>query len=1100
MRAHQTSRRSMMFLLLLALAAATGRAAADEALPPYFRTGILTFADRVWAQREVERVRYDRRTWPRDNPSPKPIFDQAVPAALVEARVKDALDESAAAEVYWKRAITPAMLQAELDRMVRGTKDGKALEALFAALHHDPLLIAETIARPLLADRLIHEWYAQDQRFHADARREADALAARSEASDWSRLGGTYARETYGTGESAASEPGARSVSSEEMESIERDAATWGARGHLQEGPDAFVLKRLRHAGRGRLEIETLTVAKTSFDAWWPAARVGLKSRFDEPRTDASAFRIGRVASGKSCDAAAAPGPDPVASGCDSWSHPPGFLDGTAEGRMYFTAVWTGSEMIVWGGISGRLLNSGARYDPATDTWTPTSQGANAPSVRRYHVAVWTGTEMLIWGGADAFNSFQDGSRYDPVTDQWTPMSAVGAPSARQLATAVWTGSTMIVWGGLAGASTYYNSGGRYDPSTDTWTPTSTGTNVPIARVSHTAVWTGSEMIVWGGGNSTNTNLGAGGRYDPATDTWTPHTTTGQPSARTDHSAVWTGTEMIVWGGGNNTGTYFNNGARYNPSTDTWTATTTTSAPPVRSQHYAVWTGSKMVVWGGSNGTAQFITTGGRYDPATDSWAATATANVPPGRLFARAVWTGSEMIVWGGQNSSVGGDIYKAGARYDPVGDSWVPTAIGTNMPSGRISTPGIWTGNELLVWGGASQGSSATSSGGRYEPATDAWHTMSEGANLPAGREFHTAVWTGSEMIVWGGQGSGVYQSGGRYNPASDSWQTTSLTNAPLARINHTAVWSGTQMIVWGGLNGSTTQNTGGRYDPATNLWSATNLTNAPEPRDFHAAVWTGSEMVVWGGLDGLAYLNTGGKYNPVTNAWTATSVGANVPAARANPTAIWTGSEMIVWGGNPTSTTYVNTGGRFTPGSNTWVPTSTAAGVPSARYLHTAVWTGTEMLVWGGSNGASRLNDGGHYNPTADLWNPISTAGGPPSVRFKHLAVWTGTSMAIWGGTANGNLDNNLATGGFYDFARPGSPGNTLRVNKVGSTVELTWGSIANADFYNVKRCGEPVGCTPTGIVSSPTAATYSEPIAPGDSHFYLIETANPCGVTP
>ena len=42
------------------------------------------------------------------------------------------------------------------------------------------------------------------------------------------------------------------------------------------------------------------------------------------------------------------------------------------------------------------------------------------------------------------------------------------------------------------------NTGGRYNPSTNSWTPTST-TDAPSGRYSHTAVWTGSEMIVWGG-------------------------------------------------------------------------------------------------------------------------------------------------------------------------------------------------------------------------------------------------------------------------------------------------------------------------------------------------------------------------------------------------------------------------------------------------------------------------------------------------------------------------------------------------------------------------------------------------------------------------
>src|ERR1043166_8655929 len=41
--------------------------------------------------------------------------------------------------------------------------------------------------------------------------------------------------------------------------------------------------------------------------------------------------------------------------------------------RSSHMAVWTGSEMIVWGGgtSKGECLNSGARYDPSADRWTP---------------------------------------------------------------------------------------------------------------------------------------------------------------------------------------------------------------------------------------------------------------------------------------------------------------------------------------------------------------------------------------------------------------------------------------------------------------------------------------------------------------------------------------------------------------------------------------------------------------------------------------------------------------------------------------------------------------------------------------------------------
>src|SRR5438552_12390444 len=114
---------------------------------------------------------------------------------------------------------------------------------------------------------------------------------------------------------------------------------------------------------------------------------------------------------------------------------------------------------------------------------------------------------------------------------------------------------------------------------------------------------------------------------------------------------------------------------------------------------------------------------------------------------------------------------------------------------------------------------------------------------------------------MIVWAGvDNSGYVNTGGRYNPSTDSWTATSTTNAPTARYLHTAVWTGSEMIVWGAYAG-TYFNTGGRYNPSTDSWTATSIINAPAGRSNHTAVWTGSEMIVWGGYYNGS-LNTGGR----------------------------------------------------------------------------------------------------------------------------------------------------------------------------------------------------------------------------------------------
>src|SRR5262249_24601483 len=158
--------------------------------------------------------------------------------------------------------------------------------------------------------------------------------------------------------------------------------------------------------------------------------------------------------------------------------------------------------------------------------------------------AVWTGTEMIIWGGdVENNNDFNTGGRYNPSTDSWTPTSIVNAPDPRVGHTAIWTGTEMIIWGGETCCPlVYFNNGGRSNPTTDTWVVTNT-TGAPDGRSEDTAVWTGTEMIVWGG--SGNLLLNTGGRYNPKTDSWTATSTTGAPSARYDHTAVWTGSEMI---------------------------------------------------------------------------------------------------------------------------------------------------------------------------------------------------------------------------------------------------------------------------------------------------------------------------------------------------------------------------------------------------------------------------------------------------------------------------------------------------------------------------------------------------------------------------
>jgi len=679
------------------------------------------------------------------------------------------------------------------------------------------------------------------------------------------------------------------------------------------------------------------------------------------------------------------------------------------------------------------------------DGWQLRSNGS--PSARGGQSVIWTGTEMVVWGGYHTSGGyFADGARYNPTTNTWTAVNPSGSPSARYNHSAVWTGTEMIIWGGYNG-SCYLGDGGRYNPTTDSWSPIAS-TSALSERFNHAAVWTGSLMVVFGGYNGVYLNSGA--TYDPTTGVWAAMTTSNAPSVRQYQAAVWNAvtSEMLVWGGYNGSSALAD-GAAYKPSTGVWSAMSTTNAPSARYLHAAVWSGTEMLVWGGYTGSGD-VATGAKYNPSSKVWTTMSTTNAPVARDSHSAAWNGSGMLVWGGGTTTVSGSVTTTtalsdGSLYNPTSNTWSTTSA-TSTPAARYGHSAIWSGTEMILWGGGN-GYSYFADGARYNSSTATWATAAPACPLSV-RANHTAIWSGSEMLVWGGFNSVTsgttttftnLADGARYNPKSNVWTVMSNANAPSARYLHSAVWSGTEMLVWGGCNtvvsGTTSTTTalsnGARYNPTSDTWTALPSTNTPSARYYHTAVWSGTEMIVWGGYSGTTALNTGAKYNPTSisgGSWIATGTLTGVPSARSDHTAVWSGTEMLVWGGYG-GATYLNTGARYNPSSvsaGSWTAMGTLTGVPTGRSDHTAVWTGSEMLVWGGyglisagSASTSDLNDGAYYTPAVgsakDYWTTTSSTGAPSS-RSYHSSVWTGTEMLLWGGYNNYYL-TSLGQGGRY-----------------------------------------------------------------------------------
>jgi hypothetical protein len=200
------------------------------------------------------------------------------------------------------------------------------------------------------------------------------------------------------------------------------------------------------------------------------------------------------------------------------------------------------------------------------------------------------------------------------------------------------------------------------------------------------SVWTGSEVIVFGGGP-----VGAGGqayddgaRYDPARDEWRvmppiPITVAGEPSW------VWTGTELMVW---------YSEGsaAAYSSEADAWR---TIDDWPLSGTFYrrAIWTGSEIIDVGA----------GLAVEPADGSARSIAPAPAIPGR--AEAVWTGDLVVL------STGGPAYR------PATDEWIDTG-----PNGLtdLASEAAWTGRDIIAV-------DYESGVARFDPAGERWEALS-------------------------------------------------------------------------------------------------------------------------------------------------------------------------------------------------------------------------------------------------------------------------------------------------------------------------------------------------------------------------------------
>ena len=353
------------------------------------------------------------------------------------------------------------------------------------------------------------------------------------------------------------------------------------------------------------------------------------------------------------------------------------------------------------------------------------------------------------------------------------------------------------------------------------------------------------------------------------------------PEAREGHSAVWTGQEMLIFGGSK---TSEANGSNdfyaYHPERRTWRQIPA-PAHLKRTNHLALWNNDEMIIWGGevcvpiSNSSlcnSQWLNSGAVYNLEKNSWrliegpGGLERISLPRQSHSFKAqeiAWTGDRLAVWGGDCS---GSKTSMGGLLNLANPNAVWEPIAAENQALRCSGHSLSYGDgKLYIYGGFAPASSdpkdqtlvLSASGATYDLVRKSW-TLLKAPLAAKPRYNHTSVWSGKELIIF----SGILQnadmrslksSGLIFRPKA-GWQDFSSESVP-EREGHKAIWTGNEMLVYGGKSRYMQVLLGdvSFFDPATTTWRVTSASNdrALDGRIAAGVAWTGDRLLVWGGL---------------------------------------------------------------------------------------------------------------------------------------------------------------------------------------------------------------------------------------------------------
>lgn len=283
------------------------------------------------------------------------------------------------------------------------------------------------------------------------------------------------------------------------------------------------------------------------------------------------------------------------------------------------------------------------------------------------------------------------------------------------------------------------------------------------------------------------------------------------------------------------------------------------------------------------------------------------------GRFNASAVWTGTEVIVWGGSEVPTSLTGFRSdGAAYDTIPETW--RMIADAPLSAREAPLAVWTGQEMLVWGG--QGRSRRSDGAAYDPATDSWRRM---RTAPIDWAWQSGTtWTGTEWVILTATSRGAVDLAA-YDPATDSWR--SITKPPAECVGTDLVSAGGALVI-ASLSGLC------HLEAESQAWETV------EPRGRGV-----SGPIAWSGGEIIGFQETLLAWSPDSDTW---RVFPPPPQGLGFSQLIWTDERVIVYG----------SGLAFDFESNEWMELGLRGTYP--REGSVMLWAGDRIFAWGGGVG--------------------------------------------------------------------------------------------------------------------------------------------------